>query len=174
MWLMKGDLGGAAAIMGTMYALAARRAAVNVVAVTALIENMPSGSAQRSGDIVHSMSGKTIEVVNTDAEVRLSLADVLWYTQERFKPAFLITLATMTGSKGVALGSEYAALFSNDDSLNMLTAAGRAEDEKLWRLPLHENYREDIKSKVADVFNVGAGNAGAIVAAMFLAEFCAV
>lgn len=171
-WLMKGDLGGAAAVMGTMLAVAANRLPVNVVGVVALVENMPDATAQRPGDVIKSMSGKTIEVINTDAEGRLTLADVLWYTQKTFDPKAIFALATMTGAKGQALGKEYAALFSNSDSLaTQLTDAGRTSGEKLWRLPVGSGYDKDIESEIADMRNVGAGDAGAIAAAKFIEQF---
>jgi leucyl aminopeptidase len=132
---MKGDMGGAAAVTGLMHALASRKAKANVVGVIGLVENMPDGNAQRPGDIVTSMSGQTIEVINTDAEGRLVLGDALWYTNHRFKPAFMVNLATLTGAIGIALGSYHAGLFSNDDALSAnLLAAGIATDEKLWRV----------------------------------------
>jgi leucyl aminopeptidase len=172
-WRMKGDMGGAAAVIGALKALAARKAKANIVGVAALSENMPSGTAQRPGDIVTSMSGQTVEVVNTDAEGRLVLADALWYTQDRFRPQFMVDLATLTGAKVTALGFEYAALFSNDEDLaSKLVDAGREEDEKLWRMPLDEAYDKYIDSDIADVKNVGiARNAGSIAAAKFLQRF---
>jgi len=170
---MKWDMGGAGVVIGLMKALAGRKAAVNAVGVAGLVENMPSGSAQRPGDIVTSMSGQTIEVLNTDAEGRLVLADVLWYCKERFKPQAMIDLATLTGAIIVALGHEYAGLFSNNDELaERLAAAGRAVDEKLWRLPLGEPYDKMLKSDIADVKNItGSRDAGSITAAQFLKRF---
>jgi leucyl aminopeptidase len=164
---MKWDMAGAGAVIGVMRALAGRKAKVNAVGVCALVENMPSGSAQRPGDIVTSMSGQTIEVLNTDAEGRLILADALWYTQGRFKPQFMIDLATLTGAMIVALGHEYAGLFSNDDELaSRLFEAGKAEDEGVWRLPLGDAYDKQINSDAADMQNIGANRAaGAITAA---------
>ncbi|MBL0941214.1 MAG: leucyl aminopeptidase [Alphaproteobacteria bacterium] len=170
---MKADMGGAAVVMGLMKALAGRKAAINAVGVIGIVENMPSGSAQRPGDIVTTMSGQTIEVLNTDAEGRLVLADALWYTQDRFKPQLMVNLATLTGAIVVALGHEYAGLFSNNDELaERLSAAGEKMEEKLWRLPLHENYNKDIDSDVADVKNISSGRgAGSITAAQFLERF---
>jgi leucyl aminopeptidase len=136
------------------------------------VENMPSSTAQRPGDVVTSMSGQTIEVINTDAEGRLVLADALWYTQKRFKPQIMIDLATLTGAIIVSLGYEYAGVFSNDDKLvARLTAAGEAENEKVWRMPTHDNYAKSIKSEIADMKNVGGPGAGSISAAKFLERF---
>lgn len=169
---MKGDMGGAACVSGLMLALAQRKAAVNAVGLVGLVENMPSGNAQRPGDIVTSMSGQTIEVLNTDAEGRLVLADVMWYAQERFKPRFLIDLATLTGAIMVALGKEYAGLFSNDDKLaEDLFKAGEATGEKVWRMPLGKAYDKMIDSKTADMKNIGGRHGGAITAAQFLQRF---
>jgi len=169
---MKGDMGGAGAVVGVMHALAARKARVNAVGVIGLVENMPDGNAQRPGDIVTSMSGQTIEVLNTDAEGRLVLADILWYCNDRFKPQFMINLATLTGAIIVALGKSHAGLFSNDDSLaERLVAAGKATAEKVWRMPLGEEYDKMLDSKNADVKNIGGREAGAITAAQFLQRF---
>jgi leucyl aminopeptidase len=169
---MKGDMAGAACVVGLMHELAARKAKVNAVGVIGLVENMPSGSAQRPGDIVTSMSGQTIEVLNTDAEGRMVLGDCLWYVQERFKPKAVINLATLTGAVMVALGKEYAGLFSNNDDLaNELVAAGAATGEKLWRLPLGPKYDKQIDSKVADMKNTGGKWGGSISAAQFLQRF---
>jgi leucyl aminopeptidase len=169
---MKGDMGGGAAVAGVMQALAARKARVNAVGVIGLVENMPSGTAQRPDDVVKSMSGQTIEVLNTDAEGRLVLADALWYTQTRFKPKFVIDLATLTGAIMVALGSEHAGLFSNDDRLaQRIAEAGREEGEPVWRLPLGDGYDKAIKSKIADMKNIGGPHAGSITAAQFLQRF---
>ena len=169
---MKGDMGGAAAVAGTMQALAARKARVNAVGVIGLVENMPDGNAQRPDDVVKSMSGQTIEVLNTDAEGRLVLADALWYAQLRFKPKFVIDLATLTGAIMVALGSDHAGLFSNDDRLSeRIASAGRAEGEPVWRLPLGDGYDKLIKSKIADMRNIGGPHAGSIAAAQFLQRF---
>ena len=169
---MKGDMGGAACVAGLMLALAGRRAAVNAVGLVGLVENMPSGKAQRPGDIVTSMSGQTIEVLNTDAEGRLVLADVLWYAQQRFKPRFIVDLATLTGAIIVALGKEHAGLFCNDDRLaGELTAAGEATGEKVWRMPLGKAYDKLIDSKNADMKNIGGRHGGAITAAQFVQRF---
>jgi leucyl aminopeptidase len=169
---MKWDMAGAAAVIGVMHALAGRKAKVNAVGVIGVVENMPSSTAQRPGDVVKSMSGQTIEVINTDAEGRLVLADALWYTQERFKPRLLIDLATLTGAIIIALGNETAGLFANDDQLaERLTAAGVAVNEPLWRLPLSEEYDKLIKSDIADMKNVGDRSAGSITAAQFLQRF---
>ncbi|MDC9824051.1 leucyl aminopeptidase [Devosia sp. ZB163] len=169
---MKGDMGGAAAVTGLMQALATRKARVNAIGVIGLVENMPSGSAMRPGDILTAMSGTTIEIVNTDAEGRLVLADALWYTQDRFNPRFMINLATLTGAIGVALGNDHAGLFSNDDDLSAkLLAAGLATGEKLWRLPLAAAYDKLIESRFADIKNSGGRPAGSITAAQFLQRF---
>ncbi len=169
---MKGDMGGAAAVVGAMQALAARKARVNAVGVVGLVENMPDGKAQRPDDVVTSMSGQTIEVLNTDAEGRLVLADALWYAQTRFKPKFVIDLATLTGAIMVALGNENAGLFSNDDKLaERIVAAGRTEGEHVWRLPLSAGYDKALRSKVADMRNIGGPHAGSITAAQFLQRF---
>jgi leucyl aminopeptidase len=170
---MKGDMGGAAAVTGLMHALAARKAKVNAVGVIGLVENMPDGNAQRPGDIVTSMSGQTIEVINTDAEGRLVLCDALWYCNDRFKPHFMINLATLTGAIGVALGSYHAGLFSNDDTLSAnLLAAGLVTNERLWRMPLGPEYDKMIDSRFADMKNTGGSRqAGAITAAQFLKRY---
>ena len=169
---MKWDMGGAGVVIGLMKALAGRKARVNAVGVAGLVENMPSGTAQRPGDIVRSMSGQTIEVINTDAEGRLVLADALWYTEERFKPRFMIDLATLTGAIIIALGHEHAGLFSNNDALaRELTRAGTAAGEPLWRMPLGEEYDKALKSDAADMKNVGNRAAGSITAAQFLQRF---
>ena len=169
---MKGDMGGAAAVVGLMHALAKRKAAVDVVGVIGLVENMPDGNAMRPNDIVKTMSGQTVEVLNTDAEGRLVLADALWYTQTRFKPRFMVNLATLTGAIIVTLGHEHAGLFSNDDELAVrLAAAGEKEGETVWRLPLGKTYDRMLKSKVADMKNIGGPGAGSIVAAQFLQRF---
>ena len=172
---MKGDMAGAACVVGLMHALARRKARVNVVGVCALVENMPSGTAQRPGDIVKSMSGQTIEIINTDAEGRLILADALWYAAKRFQPKFMVDLATLTGAIIVALGHEHAGLFANDDKLaGRLTEAGLATGELVWRMPLAPEYDRLIDSKFADVKNTGGSRwAGAITAAQFLARFVA-
>lgn len=170
---MKWDMGGAGAVLGVMRALAGRKAKVNAVGVMGLVENMPDGNAQRPGDVVTSLSGQTIEILNTDAEGRLVLADALWYTQDRFKPSYMINLATLTGAIIIALGSDYAGLFSNDDALaDMLAESGKAVGEKLWHLPMSEVYDKDIDSVIADVKNIGNGrSAGSITAAQFLKRF---
>lgn len=171
---MKWDMGGAAAVIGALMALAGRKAKVNVVGVVGLVENMPSGTAQRPGDVVKTMSGQTVEVLNTDAEGRLVLADALWYTQHRFKPKFMIDLATLTGAIITALGHERAGLFANNDVLaERLTKAGEMENELLWRLPLAEAYDKTIDSDIADIKNIAgpAAGAGSITAAQFLQRF---
>ncbi|WP_295184674.1 leucyl aminopeptidase [uncultured Brevundimonas sp.] len=170
---MKWDMGGAAAVTGTMIALASRKAKVNVVGVLGLVENMPDGNAQRPGDVVVSMSGQTVEVINTDAEGRLVLADALWYTQERFKPKFMIDLATLTGAMIVALGLDYAGVFSNsDDVADPILAAAKNVGENFWRMPIPAIYEQHIDSKIADVKNTGNGRAGgSITAALFLQRF---
>jgi leucyl aminopeptidase len=170
---MKWDMAGSAAVIGAVEALAARHAKVNVIGAIGLVENMPSGNAQRPSDIVRSLSGKTIEVLNTDAEGRLVLADVLWYVQDRFKPKAMYDLATLTGAVIVALGHEYAGIMGNDaDLADKLIAAGEATGEKVWRLPLGEAYDRDIDSPAADVKNIAAGRgAGSIIGGQFLARF---
>lgn len=169
---MKGDMGGAAAVTGLMHTLAARKAKANVIGVIGLVENMPDGNAQRPGDIVTSMSGQTIEIINTDAEGRLVLADALWYTNDRFKPKFMINLATLTGAITVALGNLQAGLFSNDDELSeRLTKAGETTQEKLWRMPLGKDYDKIIDSKFADMRNSSGRLAGSVTAAQFLKRF---
>jgi leucyl aminopeptidase len=169
---MKGDMAGAACVVGLMHALAVRRAKVNAVGVIGLVENMPDGKAQRPGDIVTSMSGQTIEIINTDAEGRLVLADVLYYVNKRFKPRFMINLATLTGAIIVALGQEYAGLFSNDDKLaERLAKAGEETGERVWRMPLGPEYDKIIDSKFADVKNSGGRFAGSITAAQFIQRF---
>jgi leucyl aminopeptidase len=169
---MKGDMGGAAAVTGVMHVLATRKAKANVVGIIGLVENMPDGNAQRPGDIVTSMSGQTIEIINTDAEGRLVLCDALWYCNDRFKPQAMINLATLTGAVMVALGSHHAGLFTNDDALaGQLTAAGLMTQERLWRLPLGKEYDKMIDSKFADMKNTGGRYAGSITAAQFLKRF---
>jgi leucyl aminopeptidase len=169
---MKWDMAGAGTVVGLMAALAGRRAKVDAVGLVGLVENMPSGSAQRPGDVVKSYSGQTIEVINTDAEGRLVLADVLWYCQEKFDPRFMVDLATLTGAMIVALGHEYAGMFSNDDALaQKLASAGRATNEKLWRLPLDDAYDRLIRSDIADMKNIGGRPAGSISAAQFIQRF---
>jgi len=169
---MKWDMGGSGVVIGLMKVLAGRKAKVNVVGVVGLVENMPGSKAQRPGDIVTSMSGQTIEVLNTDAEGRLVLADALWYCKERFKPKFMINLATLTGAIIVALGNEQAGLFSNNDRLcERLKSAGDAVGELVWRLPLSDAYDKLINSDAADMKNIGGRGAGSITAAQFLKRF---
>jgi leucyl aminopeptidase len=170
---MKWDMGGSAAVVGLMHALAGRKAKANVVGVIGLVENMPDGNAQRPGDVVVSLSGQTVEVLNTDAEGRLVLADCLWYTQERFKPKFMLDLATLTGAMIVALGLEYAGVFSNSDELaNNFLAAGPKVGENAWRMPIPAFYERHIDTPIADVKNTGNGRAGgSITAALFLQRF---
>ena len=166
---MKGDMAGAACVTGLMHALAARKAKVNAIGVIGLVENMPDGNAQRPGDIVTSLSGQTIEIINTDAEGRLVLADVLWYTQDKYKPRFMINLATLTGAILVALAQENAGLFSNDDELcERLAVAGKATGETVWRMPLGAAYDKMIDSKFADMKNSAGRYGGSITAAQFL------
>jgi len=169
---MRGDMGGSAAVVGTMLALAKRKAKANVVGLVGLVENMPDGDAIRPGDILTSASGQTIEVQNTDAEGRLVLCDVLWYTQEHYKPAAIVDLATLTGAIVIGLGHHHAGLFTNDDDLsNQLTQAGLAEGERVWRMPLAPEYDKQLKSKFADMRNIGGRAAGSITAAQFLQRF---
>jgi leucyl aminopeptidase len=169
---MKWDMAGAGAVIGAMKALAGRKAKVNVVGVIGLVENMPSGTAQRPGDVVTSMSGQTIEVINTDAEGRLVLADAMWYCRDRFKPKAMIDLATLTGAIIVSLGQLHAGLFSNNDGLaDHLLAAGKAAGEPLWRMPLGEGYDKMINSDIADMKNTGSRYGGSITAAQFLQRF---
>ncbi|MEN3791430.1 leucyl aminopeptidase [Fulvimarina sp. MAC3] len=170
---MKGDMGGSAAVVGVMHALAARKAKVNAIGIIGLVENSVDGKAQRPGDIVTAMSGTTIEVLNTDAEGRLVLADALWYCQDRFKPKFMVNLATLTGAIIVALGNHQAGLFSNNDELaDRLFSAGTVSGEKVWRLPLAPEYDKMIEGKFADIKNIGGGRAaGSITAAQFLQRF---
>ncbi|WP_373085464.1 leucyl aminopeptidase [Sneathiella sp.] len=171
---MKWDMGGAGTVTGLMKALAGRKAKINVVGVIGCVENMPDGNAMRPGDIVTSMSGQTIEVLNTDAEGRLVLADALWYTQDRFKPEFMVNLATLTGAIIVTLGHENAGMFGNNDELaERIFAAGKEVGEGVWRLPMSDAYAKQIKSPIADLQNIGTGGrgAGSIVAAEFLAKF---
>ena len=167
------DMAGSAVVVGLMKSLALRKAKVNAVGVVGLVENMPGGNAQRPGDIVKSYSGKTVEILNTDAEGRLVLADALTYTEEKFKPKFIIDLATLTGAIIVSLGSEYAGLFSNDDKLSKeLIEAGEKVEEKVWRMPLNKNFDKLIDSKNADMQNINyVGGAGSTTAAQFLQRF---
>ena len=170
---MKYDMAGSAVVVGLLKSFALRKAKVNAVGVVGLVENMPGGNAQRPGDIVKSYSGKTIEVLNTDAEGRLVLADALTFTEKKYKPKFIIDLATLTGAIIVSLGEEYAGLFSNNDELSKnIFKAGENVNEKVWRLPLHKNYDKLIDSKIADVQNINyAGGAGSVTAAQFLQRF---
>ena len=169
---MKGDMGGAACVSGLMVALAERKANVNAVGIVGLVENMPSGTATRPGDIVTSMSGQTVEILNTDAEGRLVLADLLWHAQERFKPRLMVDLATLTGAIMVALGKERAGLFANSDKLaREIEEAGEATGELVWRMPLGKAYDKLIDSKNADMKNIGGRHGGAITAAQFLQRF---
>ncbi len=169
---MKGDMGGAACVTGLMLALATRKAKVNVIGAIGLVENAIDGNAQRPGDVVKSMSGQTIAVLNTDAEGRLVLADVLWYVQDKYKPKFMVNLATLTGAILVALGKEHAGLFSNNDELaTRLSDAGLATGEKVWRMPLTPAYDKLIDSDIADMKNIGGRLAGSITAAQFLQRF---
>lgn len=169
---MKWDMAGAGAVTGAMKALAGRQARANVVGIVGLVENMPSGNAQRPGDVVISASGQTIEVINTDAEGRLVLADAIWYAKEHFKPTAMIDLATLTGAIIISLGNDYAGLFSNDDPLAQAIAdAGASVDEKVWRLPMGDSYDKQLKSDIADMKNVGGREGGSITAAQFIKRF---
>jgi len=170
---MKYDMAGSAVVVGLLKSLALRKAKINAVGIVGLVENMPGGKAQRPGDIVKSFSGKTIEVLNTDAEGRLVLADALTFTEKKYNPKFIIDLATLTGAIIVSLGEEYAGLFSNNDQLsNSIFKASNNVNEKVWRLPLHKNYDKLINSTIADVQNINyAGGAGSITAAQFLQRF---
>ena len=169
---MKWDMGGAGIVVGAMKALAAREAKAHVVGIVGLVENMPSHNAQRPGDVVTSADGQTIEVINTDAEGRLVLADALWYAQEEYKPQAIIDLATLTGAMIISLGHEYAGFFTDSDTLaDQLNAAAAATGDRVWRLPLHENYDKLINSPIADMKNVGPRGAGSITAAQFLKRF---
>ena len=169
---MKWDMAGAGTVIGLMAALAGRKAKVDVIGLVGLVENMPSGNAQRPGDVVTSYSGQTIEVINTDAEGRLVLADVLWYAQQKYDPKFMVDLATLTGAIIIGLGHEYGGLFSNDDALSLqLMAAGQVTGERLWRMPLDEAYDKQIRSDIADMKNVGGRPGGSITAAQFIQRF---
>lgn len=169
---MRGDMGGSAAVVGAMLALAKRKAKANVVGLVGLVENMPDGDAIRPGDILTSASGQTIEVQNTDAEGRLVLCDVLWYTQKYYKPAAIVDLATLTGAIVIGLGHHHAGLFTNDDDMaTQLTASGLTEGERVWRLPLGSEYDSLLKSQFADMRNIGGRAAGSITAAQFLKRF---
>jgi leucyl aminopeptidase len=169
---MKWDMGGAGAVAGAMLALVSRRAKANVIGVMGLVENMPDGKAQRPGDVVTTMSGQTVEVLNTDAEGRLVLCDALHWAQEQYDPARIVDLATLTGAMIISLGNEYGGMFANDDTLAaQLTAAGQASGDKLWRMPLGANYDKLIDSPIADIKNIGPREAGSITAAQFLGRF---
>jgi leucyl aminopeptidase len=169
---MKWDMGGAGVVTGLMKALAGRKAKLNAVGLIGLVENMPSGSATRPGDVVTSADGQTIEVINTDAEGRLVLADVLWYAQEKHSPKAIVDLATLTGAIIIGLGTDHAGLFSNDDDLaDKIFTAGQASGEKVWRMPLGDHYDKQLKSDIADMKNTGGREAGSITAAQFLKRF---
>ena len=169
---MKWDMGGAGAVAGAMLALVLRKAEANVIGVCGLVENMPDGKAMRPGDVVTSMSGQTVEVLNTDAEGRLVLCDALTWVQQEFKPALIIDLATLTGAMLVALGHEHAGLFSNNDTVaNDLLHAGKMSGDKLWRMPLAPEYDKLLDSPIADMKNIGGRWAGSITAAQFLQRF---
>ena len=170
---MKYDMGGSAVVLGLMKSLALGKSKVNVSAAIGLVENMPSGTAQRPGDVVTSMSGQTIEVINTDAEGRLVLADVVWYAQKKFKPKKLIDLATLTGAIIVSIGQEKAGMFSNDDKLAVeIEESGKKIGEPVWNMPIDETYERDIKSDIADMKNVGSGRgAGSTAGAIFIKRF---
>lgn len=169
---MKWDMGGAGAVAGLMHVLAGRKAKVNAVGILGLVENMPDGGSYRPGDVLTSMSGQTIEVVNTDAEGRLVLADALWYCQDRFKPKFMVDLATLTGAIIIAIGNDLAGCYANDEDLAAnLLAAAKAEDEGLWRMPLPEAYNKQIDSMIADMKNTGGRPGGSITAALFLQKY---
>jgi leucyl aminopeptidase len=169
---MKWDMGGAGAVAGTMLALARRKSKANVVGICGLVENMPDGNAQRPGDVVTTMDGQTVEVINTDAEGRLVLCDAITWTQENIKPVQIVDLATLTGAMIISLGHEHGGLFSNDDALaDKLVAAGKASGDKLWRFPLSPAYDKLIDSPIADMKNVGPREGGSITAAQFIQRF---
>jgi leucyl aminopeptidase len=169
---MKWDMGGAGAVAGLMHVLAGRKAKVNAVGILGMVENMPDGNAQRPGDVVTSMSGQTIEIINTDAEGRLVLADAVWYCQDRFKPKFMVDLATLTGAIIIALGHDLAGCYSNNEELaGALIAASNTEGEPLWRMPLPATYDKNIDSMIADMKNTGGRPGGSITAAMFIQRF---
>ncbi|THD75104.1 MAG: leucyl aminopeptidase [Phenylobacterium sp.] len=169
---MKWDMGGSAAVVGLMHVLAGRKAKVNAIGILGLVENMPDGAAYRPGDVLTSMSGQTIEVINTDAEGRLVLADAVWYCQDRFKPKFMVDLATLTGAIIISLGNDYGGLFSNNDELSAnLLAASVTEGEPLWRMPLPAQYDRNIDSMIADMKNTGGRPGGSITAALFIQRF---
>jgi leucyl aminopeptidase len=169
---MKWDMGGAGAVSGAMKALARRKAKANVIGICGLVENMPGGNAQRPGDVVTTMSGQTVEVINTDAEGRLVLADAVTYVQRNYKPAAIIDFATLTGAILISLGFEYAGLFGNDDQLaDQLVKAGKASGDRLWRMPMGESFDRLIDSPIADMKNVGPREGGSITAAQFIQRF---
>src|SRR5205085_8839259 len=169
---MKWDMGGAGAVAGAMVAIAGRKASANVVGICALAENMPDGNAQRPGDVVTSMSGQTIEVINTDAEGRLVLCDAITWAQRQFRPEVLVDLATLTGAMIISLGHEYGGLFSNDDGLaGKLDAAGKASGDRLWRMPMGDEYNKIMDSQIADMKNSASREGGSITAACFLQRF---
>ncbi len=172
MWRMKADMTGAATVIAAVHSLAKSRAPVNVIAVAALAENMPDGGAQRPGDVVRTMSGKTVEIMSTDAEGRLVLSDAVWYAQQEYNPSLLVDVATLTGSVGRALGDEYAGLFARDDAIAArVKAAGDVSGDDVWRLPLHPNHDVQIKSVIADIKNADTGAPGASTAAAFIGSF---
>jgi leucyl aminopeptidase len=169
---LKQDMGGAAAIVGAMKTLATRKARCHVVAICGLVENMPSGAAQRPGDVVKSLSGKTVEIINTDAEGRLVLCDIIWYAQQRYRPKVLIDMATLTGAIAITLGEEYAGLFCNDDGLAaQLVESGTATGDRVWRYPMGEAYDKHLDSLIADVKNLGPDKGRSIIAAQFIKRF---
>lgn len=169
---MKWDMGGAGAVVGAMAAIAGRKAKANVIGVIGLVENMPDGAAQRPSDIVTSMSGQTVEILNTDAEGRLVLGDAIWWTQEKYKPKAIIDLATLTGAIIISLGSEFAGLFSNNDGLaEAIAKAGTTAGDPVWRMPLVKGHYDAIKSDVADIKNIGGKEAGSSTAAAFIGKF---
>lgn len=173
MWDMKQDMAGSAVVAASLKAAVQQKLPLNIVGVVGLVENMPSGTATRPGDIVTSLSGKTVEILNTDAEGRLVLGDCMTFVEREFKPERIIDIATLTGAIVVALGSEMAGLFSNDDCLSeLLSIAGEQSGEELWRFPLNDNYRKMVKSDIADIKNISEGRAaGSITAACFLENF---
>jgi leucyl aminopeptidase len=169
---MKWDMGGAGAVAGVMKALALRKAPAHVVGICGLVENMPDGAAQRPGDIVKTMSGQTVEVINTDAEGRLVLCDAIWWAQQTYKPSTLVDLATLTGAMIISLGHEYGGLFSNDEELaEQLMVAGQTSGDKLWRFPVGEAYDKLLDSPIADMRNIGPRYGGSITAAQFIKRF---
>jgi leucyl aminopeptidase len=169
---MKWDMGGAGAVTGAMAALAGRKAKANVVGVIGLVENMPDGAAQRPSDIVTSMSGQTVEILNTDAEGRLVLGDAIWWTQEKYKPKAIIDLATLTGAILISLGHEFAGLFANDEKLaEAIMAASKTSGDPVWRMPLTKAHYDNIKSEVADIKNIGPREGGSSTAAAFIGKF---